>query len=311
MSKTHWTSYWQTGALTSLPMDFKVNYDGELELFWQSILLNSKSQPLTILDVCTGNGAIALLLQELAGKHDVNIEVTAIDASDIAPSVISKTHPEKAKYIPSINFIGNCLVENMSETIRQKFDLIVSQYGIEYCDTEQAAENVAALLNPGGKLVFVAHSPDTAMQDFMIKEEAVYQYLDLNDVLDAFNRFAHNQLTVNGFKIKLQKSLAAMSKQLDYRSNGLFKTWGTAAMQLYEMDNATLKSQRDAVKGFTLKYQHARARAQDMLNVTDKLLNQKDWYLTFERHGLKLDTHGEIIYQQKHNVGHHYQFTKV
>ncbi|VAW45716.1 hypothetical protein MNBD_GAMMA02-1399, partial [hydrothermal vent metagenome] len=98
---------------------------------------------------------------------------------------------------------------------------------------------------------------------------------------------------------------------LDYSSNSLFQTWGNAAMQLYEMNNSALKTQRDSVKKFHFKYQHARARAQDMLNVTDKLLNQKDWYLTFEQYGLKLVNHDEIIYQQKHNVGHFYEFSQV
>ena len=311
MSKTHWTAYWQTGALTSLPMDFKANYDGELEKYWQSVLLKSTIEPLTVLDVCTGNGAIALLLQELADKLDVKIEVTAIDASDIDPSNILKSHPDKAEYIPLINFIGNCLVEDMSATIEQKFDLIVSQYGIEYCDTDLAARNVTQLLKPDGNLVFVAHSPDTAMHEYMQTEEAIYQYLEQIEILDAFKRFGYNHLTVNGFKNKLQKGLDAMSKQLEYRPNSLFQTWGNAAMQLYEMNNSVLKTQRDSVKGFTIKYLHARARAQDMLNVTDKLLNQKDWYLTFEQYGLKLENHDEIIYQQKHNVGHFYEFSQV
>ncbi len=311
MSKSHWTAYWETGALTSLPMDFKANYDGELSTYWQSVLQSSNTKQLTLLDVCTGNGAIALLLHELAEQLNMTVEITAIDASDIDPSVIAKSHPDKAKYIPKINFIGNCLVEDMSITIKQKFDLIVSQYGIEYCDSDQAASNVAELLKPDGRLVFVAHTPDTAMQTFMQKEELVYQYLAKLGLLQAFDRFGNNHLTVNGFKNKLQKSLEVMSKQIDYRSISLFQTWGTAAMQLFEMSNSTLKTQREAVKGFALKYQHARARSQDMLNVTDKLINHQDWYMTFEQHGLKLINDGEIIYQGKHNVGHYYEFVKI
>ena len=45
-----------------------------------------------------------------------------------------------------------------------------------------------------------------------------------------------------------------------------------------------------------------------MLNVTEKLLNEENWYLTFEEHGLELQKQGEIIYQQKHNVGEYYEF---
>jgi ubiquinone/menaquinone biosynthesis C-methylase UbiE len=311
MSNTHWTAYWETGALTSLPMDFKANYDGELEHYWQSILLKKWPEPVTVLDVCTGNGAIALLIQELAEKHQVKIGITAIDASDIDPTNISKSFPEKQKYISSINFIGNCLVENMAETINEQFDLVVSQYGIEYCDTHQAAKNVAQLLKPDGQLVFVAHSPDTAMHQYMQTEELMYQFLEQIGILDAFSRFGQNQLTVNGYKNKLQKSLDAMSKQIKYRSNNLFQTWGNAALQLYEMNNSVLKTQRNSVNEFYLKYQHARSRSQDMLNVTEKLLHQGDWFLTFEQYGLKLVKHDEIIYKNTHNVGHFYEFIKL
>ena len=205
MSKSHWTAYWETGALTSLPMDFKANYDGELASYWGSVLKESNKQHLTVLDVCTGNGAIALLLHELAVQQNMTVEITAIDASDIDPSVIAKSYPDKAQYIPKINFIGNCLVEQMSAKINHTYDLIVSQYGIEYCDTQKAAGNVSELLKPGGRLVFVAHTPDTAMQAFMLKEESIYEYLAQIGVLQAFNRFGKSHLTVNGFKINFVK----------------------------------------------------------------------------------------------------------
>jgi ubiquinone/menaquinone biosynthesis C-methylase UbiE len=310
MTKTHWSAYWQTGALTSLPVDFKKNYDGELKSYWQDVLLKSK-QPISILDVCTGNGAIALMLQELSEELNIELSMTAIDASDISPTVVSKSFPEKSKYINKIKFIGNLLVEDLATTMDQKFDLIVSQYGVEYCDTEQAAENLTELLNPQGQLIFVSHSPDTAMHEYMQHEELVYQFLEEIGLFKSFTRFGKSQLTVNSFKVKLEKCLELMKEQYDFRSLNLFRVWANTVLKLCQMRNVVLKTQRDEVKAFNIKYQHSRSRAQDMLQVTNKLLNQQDWYLTFEKHGLKLLKHDDIIYQEKHNVGHYYEFVKA
>ena len=71
MSNNHWSEYWKTGVLTSLPSDFKENYDGELYEYWESVLL-AQQTPLRVLDVCTGNGAVAILLTEIAHKQRRN-----------------------------------------------------------------------------------------------------------------------------------------------------------------------------------------------------------------------------------------------
>ncbi len=307
MAKNHWTAYWQTGALTSLPMDFKENYDGELALYWNDILSNSQT-PVSILDVCTGNGAIAILLQELADELDLEVSITAVDASDIKPDVISEVFPDKEGAIKKINFVGNCLVENMSQVIDHKFDLIVSQYGIEYCDTEQAAVSVRKMLNPQGRLVFVAHAPETDIHKYMRAEEQVYQYLEEVNIMNLFLQFAQNKMSANGFKSKLSQALEQMKYKIEYRGQDLFNVWANSAMQLSQMNNAVLKTQKTKIHNFYLQYKHARDRALDMLAVSEKLSNQPDWYSAFEKQGLTLIKQGDVLYRGQHNAGHFYEF---
>ncbi|TDR23249.1 class I SAM-dependent methyltransferase [Marinicella litoralis] len=309
MSKNHWTAYWKSGVLTSLPADFKVNYDGELADYWLSVL-QQYDQEITTLDVCTGNGAVAILVKQLAQQLDLNINMTAVDASDIKPASILNNFPDMQDVINQIDFIGNCLIENMCEKINSKFELIVSQYGIEYCETEPAAQNIVKLLKEKGKFVFISHAPETAMMAYMQTEEQVYQVLEDVKAFEILHQFSNDKTTVNGFKIKLKACLAAMSLHAAYRSNALFNTWGNTLSQLLNMPNAALKQQRIKAKEFSQQYEFARARANDMLRVSDKLLNDPKWYQAFERAGLTLINQGDIRYQNTHNVGHFYEFTK-
>ncbi len=79
-------------------------------------------------------------------------------------------------------------------------------------------------------------------------------------------------------------------------------------MQLLQMNNAGLKTQRKQIMKFYAQYQHARSRALDMLAVSAKLSEQPDWYLTFEKHGLKLNKQGDILYKGKHKAGQFYEY---
>ncbi|HEY9119557.1 MAG TPA: hypothetical protein VIN33_07345, partial [Marinobacter sp.] len=56
-------NYWRQGHLTSLPCGFSLNYDGEFLQFWhqQFALLGAGA---CVLDVCSGNGSIALLARD-------------------------------------------------------------------------------------------------------------------------------------------------------------------------------------------------------------------------------------------------------
>lgn len=307
MSKQHWSEYWNMGLLTSLPIDFKENYDGELASFWKEVIeeINDDS---AVLDLCTGNGAIAILLKELSIQSGKNIHMTAVDASSIQPVKISTNFPHKKELIDQINFISNCYVEDMNEVLNAGFDLIVSQYGVEYCETEAAAESVFNQLNNKGKFVFVAHSPDTAMLDYMRLEEEVFQLLEDNKVFEIFKKFNVQKISSNGFKIKLKNILNDIS-QHNLRSHQLLNSWGQNMFQLYQMKNDDLNQQRNNVGLFLQQNLHARARAKDMLNVSSKL-QDPNWIDPFKKKGLKLIRDGHIKYQNKHNVGHFYEFYK-
>lgn len=309
MSKKHWSDYWSTGALTSLPADFKINYDGELAEYWLSVIKGLAPNS-RILDVCTGNGAVAIMLAEMMEEMGKEVSITAVDASEINALRMVQSFPEKKQVVDSIDFISNCFIEDLDQCVDQKFDLIVSQYGIEYCDEKVVAKQISNVLNTKGRLVFVSHSPHTAMLEFMEAEEIIYQYIENEAVFEFMQKFIDNKMTVNGFNNKLAKTLQSFS-QHTLRNHPLLNSWGENLFQLYQMDNQQLKLRKPQIKSFLELNLNARARANDMLNVCYKLKNNPDWYKAFVEAGLELMDDGEIHYKTKHNVGHYYEFIKL
>ena len=122
--------------------------------------------------------------------------------------------------------------------------------------------------------------------------------------------FGNDQLSVNGFKNRLNDFLTALKQHVTMQHMPLVNQWGQAMVQLLSMPNQSLKQQRQAVMKFYQQYRYSRARSQDMLAVADKLSQDPQWYQAFVRHGLVLEEQGVIKYRGQHIAGHSYAFSK-
>lgn len=146
-----WTGYWKTGALHSLAGSFEGNYGGEIRGFWEGVFA-----PLTvtdrILDVGTGNGPLPALLTELKGEA-----LPAVDAVDIASVGPEWHHGLPPALRDRIRFHGGCAVEDLACFDDGRFNLVASQYGLEYSNLPLALAELARLTSAGGRLALVLH----------------------------------------------------------------------------------------------------------------------------------------------------------
>ncbi len=308
--KTHipqWAQYWKTGVLTSLPQDFEHNYSGEIYDFWYK-QVNSFEDNSVVLDVCTGNGAIAIMIKEIANKINKRLNVIAIDGATIDTKTLVKCQPKLKSIIEEISFIGEVQIEEIDVAIKKQVDYIVSQYGIEYCKIEVIAPKISKILKSCGKLIFISHAAETDIHNYMKIEQEHFYKLKKIGVFKLFKKFIANKEKPQSFISKLNICLNEIEDIFGNSLNEYVYEWAQTMQMLARMPKHILLSNRKQIKEFYYLHLYARMRSDDLLSVSKKLKNNPKWYNKFIESGLSLKSHGELTYQSRHKVGQYYEF---
>ena len=158
MDKQQWTDYWSGGSLHSLSADYSGNYTGIIEAFWREQFTELKAGA-RILDVATGNGAIALHALSVSDEQNKAFEVSACDLADINPLETVQDEALKLE-LEKIRFHSQVNVERTNFP-SDSFEFISSQFGLEYADLEKAISEVSRLLSRGGKVAAMLHHPES------------------------------------------------------------------------------------------------------------------------------------------------------
>lgn len=145
LSAEQWSEYWRKGTITTFHGRFGQNYDGKVRDHWHAILDRLPTSA-RIVDLATGNGAIALLAAQHGRRNDRQFEITAVDYAEIdPPTLFSKT--AFAEDLREIRFLSNTPIE-ATGLPDDAFDLAVSQFGLEYADADATVAEIARILKP-------------------------------------------------------------------------------------------------------------------------------------------------------------------
>jgi ubiquinone/menaquinone biosynthesis C-methylase UbiE len=136
-----WSRYWASGPLHSCPNAFAGNYDDEIRDFWMSFF-GRLPDGASILDIGTGNGAIAFLARDVADSLKRKFHIEGIDAAVIHPAAAAARHGIRAG---DIVFRGNTCSERTGYPDGH-FDAASSQYAIEYSRIDDSLAELARVL---------------------------------------------------------------------------------------------------------------------------------------------------------------------
>lgn len=302
----HWSSYWARGCLTSLPQDFRDNYDGEVADFWQRQFATLPDTA-SILDVCTGNGAIALLAADYGRRYQCRFGITGVDAARIDPGVIRARHPALAGLVQEIEFISRCRYEQLDRPA-DSFDLIVSQYGIEYCDWQAAAVRTARLLRPGGRFAMINHAADSDMLATMREEHDDYRHLAGLRLLPALEGWLADRIEAIRLHEVVRETYQALEREYRRRPAPLYRYVLDMLEGLLRVSPDDYHHYRSRIRDFHGQVSAGYGRLTDMLRVNEAMIARPGWTEVFETAGLVPVAQGGLDYRRQHSVGHYHVF---
>ncbi len=296
-----WTAYWAGGARTSLPQDFADNYDGEIAAFWQA-RGDALDHSARILDVCTGNGAIALLFAAQAGARGADWQVEAVDAAHVDTRSFQAIWGEHGELLNNIVFHSGQPIEQFRPD-GSGYHLITSQYGIEYCDWPAAARRIAALLRPGGHLAMINHAPDTALLETMREERADYRLLKETGAFELISRWLAGRLPLSELRDQLSRPETLISRAFQRNNSPLLEQARNTVVAVRAAPASELVERQQLLAGWIEQLQAGGARAANMLQVNEALAQNPDWLQIFVDVGLRIEHDEPLTYADRHVIG--------
>ena len=156
-----WSRFWERGTLTTFEGHFSENYDAEIRDFWWSQFAPLPAGA-TVVDLATGNGAVALLAARFAREHERPLHITGVDSATIDAARVRAAWPALAADVDSIALRGGVPLE-ATGLEAGSVDLVTSQYGFEYGDSAAGSREIARILRPGGRVAMIVHHDGSAI----------------------------------------------------------------------------------------------------------------------------------------------------
>lgn len=158
MSLDQWETYYRGGNIATYPTGPDGGYDLEVRDAWVdffSLLPNGAR----ILDVGTGNGAVAMIAAETARARGLAWEIHATDLARIDPL---GDVPDGAKRLAGITFHAGVATEHLPFE-PESLDAVSGHYALEYTDIAAALAAIHRALKPGGSAQFIIHHADSVL----------------------------------------------------------------------------------------------------------------------------------------------------
>ncbi len=152
----HWDRYWAHGFVTSCATAFKGNYEGNVRGLWEDFFATLEPQS-KILDIGTGNGAIAIIATETGKRQKKAFTVHGVDQAKINPAAILAQRPA---LLGDITFHSQTPAEK-TPFPDGYFQAVAGQYALEYTPVEATIAELGRITAPGARGLFVIHHDDS------------------------------------------------------------------------------------------------------------------------------------------------------
>ena len=161
LSDSEWLQFWRHGSVTTFERSGNPNYDGEIREFWERQFATLKPGA-RVVDLATGNGAVALLAAEYSSTHGLELAIEALDKAAIEPQKHTGDAEAARQWLGQVRFHGGAPNESTGLE-SSSVDLVTSQYGFEYGDPAASSREAMRILKPGGRITLITHHANSVV----------------------------------------------------------------------------------------------------------------------------------------------------
>ncbi len=174
-----WSAYWKNGICTSFGSQPPQWYTHALQPLWESGFTKLPDHS-SILDVASGNGAVAQIAARISIEQKKQLRIVAADKASLAAEI-------RTEYSGQIEFLPNTPLEKLCIP-GGKFAFVTSQFGLEYAKVDLALGSVHEVLEENGELLMVAHHRASIICEH--SREELQQYRALLSEFPVFAKLA-------------------------------------------------------------------------------------------------------------------------
>lgn len=144
-----WSDYWKQGHSDSFSDNDGSAYEGKIKKIWFDFF-KPLAEDQSVLDIGTGNGSLISLAQSmtLPSINWVGIDKATLNVSN------------ELQKLNNVNILEEVSAESLPFENGQ-FDLVISQFGIEYANFRESIHEVSRVLNENGRYCFIVHHADS------------------------------------------------------------------------------------------------------------------------------------------------------
>lgn len=174
-----WSRLWRSGVLHSCATGIPGNYDGAILAFWQARFIHLTDGD-RVVDIGTGNGAVALLAKDSATRRGIGLDIHGVDIAAINPMA---TMSDGGTRYAGISFHPNTSVTHLPFGDGE-IALVCSQYAFEYAPREAAIAEINRVIGLTGRAAFVLHSDESIIARVANQQLQGCEYMERFDLFD-------------------------------------------------------------------------------------------------------------------------------